>query len=89
MKKKPNELVLKELPKDLKYSFLGRNETKKVIISSQMDNGMEVKLLGVFEKNSKAFGLSIDDIKGISSSIRMHKILMDKIMLHPLNIKGG
>ena len=36
-KKNPNGLNLKELPKGLKYAFLGNNETKPVIISSQLD----------------------------------------------------
>ena len=31
-------LMLKELPKGLKYAFLGCNDTKPVIISSKMDN---------------------------------------------------
>ena len=72
VKKTPDGLVLKELPKGLKYAFLGRNETKPVIISFQLENDMEVKLLGVLEKNSEAFAWSIDDIKGISPSICMH-----------------
>ena len=40
-----------------------------MIISSQLDNEMGVKLLDVLEKNSKAFSWSINDIKGISRSI--------------------
>ena len=69
-------LVLKELPKVLKYAFLGCNDTKPIIISSKLDNDMEVKLLGVLEGNSEAFAWSIEDIKGINLSICMHKILM-------------
>ena len=52
-------LVLKELPKGLKYAFLGCNDTKPVIISSKLNNDMEVKLLGVLERNLKAFAWSI------------------------------
>ena len=70
-------LVLKELPKGLKYAFLGCNDTKSIIISSNLDNDMEVKLLGVLERNSEAFAWSIEDIKGINPSICMHKILME------------
>ena len=54
--------MLKELSKGLKYSFLGCNYTKPVIISSKLDNNMEVKLLGVLERNVKAFAWSIEDI---------------------------
>ena len=78
VKKTLNGLVLKELLKGLKFSFLGRNEIKSVIISSQLHNDMEVKLLGVLEKNSEAFSWSIDNIKGISPSICTHKILMEE-----------
>ena len=49
-----------------------------MIISSQLNDDMEVKLLGVLEKNLEAFSWSIDDIKGISPSICMHKILMEE-----------
>ena len=42
VKKTPNGLVLKELPKGFKFAFLGWNETKSVIISSQLDNDMEL-----------------------------------------------
>ena len=65
-KKTLDGLVLKELPKGLKYAFLGCNYTKPVIISSKLDNDMEVKLLGVLEKIAKAFAWSLEDIKGIS-----------------------
>ena len=33
-KRTPDGLVLKDLPKGLKYAFLGNDETKPVIISS-------------------------------------------------------
>ena len=49
-----------------------------MVISSQLDNDMEVKLLDVLEKNSKAFASSIDEIKGISPSICMHIILTEE-----------
>ena len=60
-------LVLKELPKGLKYAFLGNNETKLVIISSQLGEAMEVKLLDVLKMNSKAFAWNIEYINGIST----------------------
>ena len=76
--KTPYGLVLKELPNGLKYSFLRCNDTKSIIISSKLDNDMEVKLLGVLDRNSEAFTWSIEDIKGISPSICMHNILMEE-----------
>ena len=39
---------------------------------------MEVKLLDVLEMNSETFSYNIEDIKGISPSICMHKILMEE-----------
>ena len=71
-------LVLKELPKGLKFAFLGCSDTKPVIISSKLGNDMEVKLLGVLERNSEAFSWSIENIKGINPSICIHKILMEE-----------
>ena len=39
---------------------------------------MEAKLLDVLKKNMNAFAWSIEDIKGISPSICMHKIIMEE-----------
>ena len=39
---------------------------------------MEAKLLKVLKKNMDAFAWSIEDFKGISPSILMHKILMEE-----------
>ena len=61
--------MLKELLMGLKYSFLGCNDKKPVIISSKLNNDMEVKLLSVLERNSKAFAWSIEEIKGINPFI--------------------
>ena len=77
-KKTPYGLVLKELPENLRYAFLGENGTKPVIISSILDPNMEAKLLDVLKKNMNAFAWSIEDIKGISPSICMHKIMMEE-----------
>ena len=77
-KKTPDGLVLKELLKGLKYAFLGSNETTPVIISSKLDDDMEIKLLDVLKNNLEAFYWTIEDMKGISPSICMHKILMEE-----------
>ena len=77
--------MLKELPKGLKYSFLRCNDTKPVLVSSKLDNDMEVKLLGVLERNVEAFAWSVENIKGICPSIWMHKILMKED--HALSIE--
>ena len=77
-KKTSDGLVLKELPKGLKYAFLWKDGTKPVIISSELVMDMEDKLLNVLEQNLEAFAWSIGDIKGISPSICIHKILMEE-----------
>ena len=47
-----------------------------MIIFSILDVNTKAKLLDVLMKNMNAFAWSIEDIKGISPSICMHKILM-------------
>ena len=71
-------LVLKELPENLQYAFLGENGIKRGIISSILKENMVVKLLEVLKKNMDAFAWSIEDIKGISPSICIHKIMMEE-----------
>ena len=44
-KKTPDGLVLKELPKNLRYAFLGENGTKPMIFSSILDANMEQNYL--------------------------------------------
>ena len=39
---------------------------------------MEIKLLDMLKLNLEAFAWNIEDIKGISPSIYMHKILMEE-----------
>ena len=46
-----------------------------MIISPNLNEDMETKLLEV-QKNMEAFAWSIEDIKGISPLVCMHKILM-------------
>lgn len=73
-------LDLKQLPKNLRYAFLGKNNIKPVIISSNLNEDRERRLLEVLKKNLEAFAQSFKDIKGINLIVCMHKILMeDKI----------
>ncbi|XP_073030693.1 uncharacterized protein [Primulina eburnea] len=70
-------LEMKHLPSHLKYLFLLDNDKLPVIVSSTLTGMEEEKLLRVLRDNIKAIGWSIADIKGISSSMCMHKILME------------
>ncbi|XP_071917208.1 uncharacterized protein [Coffea arabica] len=71
-------LELKPLPKHLKYAFLGEKETLPVIVNSALDEEQLSKLLRVLRKHLKAIGWTISDIKGISPTICIHRILLEE-----------
>ncbi|KAL7583580.1 hypothetical protein Lser_V15G43526 [Lactuca serriola] len=73
----PPELELKVLPQHLKYAYLGKNETLPVIISTHLTEFEEEQLLKVLKEHKEAMGWTIADIKGLSPSTCMHKILME------------
>ena len=67
---------MKELPRHLKYAFLGPKKVKLVIISTALTVLKEQKLMEILRKYKEAIAWSIEDLKGISPSIFMHKILL-------------
>ncbi|KAJ9556479.1 hypothetical protein OSB04_011093 [Centaurea solstitialis] len=71
------KLELKTLPEHLKYVYLGEGENLSVIISSRLDTSEEKKLVSVLKRYKEAIGWTIADIKGLSPSTCMHKILME------------
>ena len=73
----PPSLELKLLPLHLKYVYLGQNNTLPVIISSILDTGQEHNLVDVLGRYRRAIGWTMADIKRISPSICMHKILLE------------
>ena len=75
--KSSEDLILKELPEHLKYAFLQPEKGKPVIISAGLTELEEKKLLEILRKYKEAIPLSIEDLKGISPSICMHKILLE------------
>ncbi|KEH22352.1 transmembrane protein, putative [Medicago truncatula] len=68
------KVELKPLPSNLRYEFLGPNSTYPVIVNASLDEVETEKLLYVLKKYPKAIGYTIDDIKGINSSLCMHRI---------------
>ena len=70
-------LILKELPSHLKYVFLEPEKRKPVIVSAALTESEEQKLLEILRKYKEAIAWSIEDLKGISPSICMHKILLN------------
>nr|XP_009623444.1 uncharacterized protein LOC104114655 [Nicotiana tomentosiformis] len=71
------KLELKPLLVHLCYAYLGNSETLPVIISSNLTNVQEEKLLIVLREHKKAIGWTIADIKGISPSFCLHKIFLE------------
>ena len=61
----------------MKYNFLEPKKRKPVIISAALTEYEEQKLLEVMRKYKEAIAWSIEDLKGISPSICMHKILLN------------
>ena len=68
---------MKELLSHLKYAFLEPEQRKPVIISTELTENEEQRLLEILRKYKKAIAWSIEDLKGISPSICMHKILLN------------
>ncbi|CAN6566306.1 unnamed protein product [Malus baccata var. baccata] len=74
----PPTLELKPLPSHLKYVFLGKDDTLPVIISSSLTAQEESKLVRVLKQYKTAIGWTLADIKGISPTTCMHRILLDE-----------
>ncbi|KAL4283519.1 hypothetical protein GQ457_16G018000 [Hibiscus cannabinus] len=60
----PPKLELKQLPEQLKYAYLGNNETLPVIISSKLQTDQEERLIATLRQHKEALGWTIADIKG-------------------------
>ena len=71
-------LSLKELPKHLKYAFLEAERSKLVIIVADLTENKEQKLIEILKQHKETIAWSVEDLKGISPSIGMHKILLAK-----------
>ena len=71
-------LEIKPLPDSLRYEFLGPSETFPIIISSSLTSLEVSKLLEVVRTYRKAIGYSMDDLKGLSPSLCMHRIYMEE-----------
>ena len=72
------KLELKILLEHLKYAYLSPSETLLVIITSDLDQIQEEKLLAILRENQKAIGWIMTDIKGISPSIVQHRIYLEE-----------
>ena len=72
------KLELKPLPSNLEYAFLGASDTYHVIISSELSNEQEVRLVSMLSRNKKPFGWTLADLQGISPLICTHKIHLEE-----------
>ena len=70
------KVELKVLPPHLKYDFLEANDAKLVVISNDLSSNEDAWLVEVLKKYKVAIGWHISDLKGISPSYCMHKIMM-------------
>ncbi|KAK8980795.1 hypothetical protein V6N11_047926 [Hibiscus sabdariffa] len=68
------QIELKELPKHLKYAFLGDNVTLPVIVSNKLSAQDEKELISVLRDHKEAIGWTVPDIKGLSPSTCIHRI---------------
>ncbi|KAL9371998.1 hypothetical protein Peur_034242 [Populus x canadensis] len=68
----------KPLPSDLKYAFLGEDESYPIVISSKLSIEQEQELLRVVRKHKKAIGWTITDLKGISPLLCTHRIYLEE-----------
>jgi len=71
------EFELKPLPDNLKYVFIGDNNTLPFIVAIGLTNTQEEKLVKLLCDHKTAIGWTLADIKGISLSICMHHILLE------------
>ena len=68
---------VKPLPSTLKYAFLDSQQTKSVIISSQLNEEQEKRFLDVLRRNEKAIGWTLEDLRGLYPSLCTHDIFLE------------
>ena len=71
-------LELKLLPDNLKYAYLDEKKIYHVIISANLSEHEEERLLKVLRKHRDAIRYTIDDLKGISPTLCQHKINLEE-----------
>jgi len=65
------------LPANLKYAYMGDDETLPMIISNSLTELQEQKLIRVLRDNKNAIGWTLVDIKGLSPTLCTHKIALE------------
>ena len=62
----------------MKYAYLDEKKIYPVIISANLSEHEEKKLLKTLKKHHAAIGYTLDDLKGISPTLCQHKINLEK-----------
>ena len=60
---------LKQLPNNLKYAYVDENKIYPIIISANLSEHEEGRILKVLKKHRVAIGYILDDLKGISPTL--------------------
>ena len=71
-------LELKPLPSTLKYTFIDHHCANPIIISSQLDQDQEERLLAVLRGWKEAIGWNLSGLKGIDPSLCTHRIFLEE-----------
>ncbi|KAJ9167282.1 hypothetical protein P3X46_021946 [Hevea brasiliensis] len=83
------KVELKQLPSQLRYEFLGTNNTYPVIVNANWSTIEADKLLRVLRQFRKVLGYTIDDIKEICPHFCMHRISLEENCKPSINTRGG
>jgi hypothetical protein len=70
-------IEFKPLPAGLRCAFLNNHQESPVIISDKLPQEENLHLITILEKHCLAFGYSIQDLKGISSTLCTYRIPTD------------
>ena len=68
---------LKPLLDNLKYAYLDEKKIYHVIISANLSEQEEERLLKTLKNHRPAIGYTLDDLKGISPTLCQHKINLE------------
>ena len=80
---------LKPLLDTLKYANLDEKKIYHVIISANLSEQEDERLLKTLKKHHAAIGYTIDDLKGISPTLCQHKIKLVKMLNQLLITNDG
>ena len=69
---------LKKLPDTLKYAYVDEKKIYPVIITANLSEHEEKRLLKTLRKHRAAIGYTLNDLMGIIPTLCQHKIKLEK-----------